>query len=212
MLKLLGAAPGAIERVRIDAETKSAKFRVIGDERWSDEWDHDPTVSPEQQPSHLAAGICGSGIIEAVAEMFLTGIIRPDGRFDPNLAHDRIQWKGRKGAYVLANEDQTTTGQPILVTQDDVRNIQLAKAALYAGAKLLLNRAEAQEVARAVRYIETAVDPGFQNAFVSAIHLPHQHDHFPHLTGLLPQTSHSKQVQPDRRQRRRERRVRSTMS
>ena len=74
-------------------------------------------------------GFCGSGIIEAVAEMFLTGIILPDGRFNPNLSNDQIRWDGRKGSYILAIANQTTTGAPILVTQDDVRNIQLAKAA-----------------------------------------------------------------------------------
>jgi uncharacterized 2Fe-2S/4Fe-4S cluster protein (DUF4445 family) len=200
----------------------------------------------EEQPKHLAAGICGSGIIEAVAEMYVAGILLPDGRFDPNCVNDRIQWRGRKGAYVLAEAGETTTAEPILVTQDDVRNIQLAKAALYAGAKLLMNRAgvtavdrivlagafgsyidpkyamilglipdcaldnvyavgnaagdgariallnrdkrqEAQQIARWVTYIETAVDPQFQDEFVGAIHFPHATDAFPHLVGMLPE-------------------------
>ncbi|MCA9998623.1 MAG: DUF4445 domain-containing protein, partial [Anaerolineales bacterium] len=64
------AAPGAIERVRIDPETKEARFRVIGEERWSDEWQIGLDVPLEEQPKHLAAGICGSGIIEVVAELF----------------------------------------------------------------------------------------------------------------------------------------------
>src|SRR5690606_17342107 len=68
------AAPGAIERVRIDPETKVARFRVIGEEAWSDEWQIGPQFAAEAQPKHLAAGICGSGIIEVVAEMFLAGI------------------------------------------------------------------------------------------------------------------------------------------
>jgi len=241
------AAPGAIERVRVDPETKAARFRVIGEERWSDEWQLGPDAAPEAQPAHLAAGICGSGIIEVVAELFLTGIIAPDGRFNPDIKSDRLQWDGRKGAYILATADQTTMGEPILVTQDDVRNIQLAKAALYAGAKLLMNRAQvptvdrvilagafgsyidpkyamilglipdcdlgkvyavgnaagdgariallnrhkrqqAQQVAHWIRYIETAVDPDFQTEFVSAMHLPHKNDAFPHLNGLLPES------------------------
>ncbi len=130
------AAPGAIERVRIDPQTWTARFKVIGDERWSDDWDDDDGPPPPR-----AAGICGSGIIEAVAELFLAGIIGPDGRFDPGGQHERIVWDGRAGAYVLATAAQTSTGAPILVTQADVRAIQLGKAALYAGAKLLMNRA-----------------------------------------------------------------------
>ncbi|VAW43085.1 Iron-sulfur cluster-binding protein, partial [hydrothermal vent metagenome] len=144
------AAPGAIERVRIDPETKVARFRVIGEERWSDKWLLDADTPTELQPKHLAAGICGSGIIEAVAEMFLAGILLPDGRFNPNLPHERIQWNGRRGEYILATAEQSTTGSPILVTQDDVRNIQLAKAALYAGAKLLMNEARLTRVDRIV--------------------------------------------------------------
>ncbi|MFQ5594706.1 MAG: ASKHA domain-containing protein [Anaerolineae bacterium] len=152
------AAPGAIERVRIDPETKEPRFKIIGDERWSDEWG--------DQPGQLAAGICGSGIIEAVAELFLAGILRPDGRFDPDAAGPRVRWNGRTGAYILATADEaslrqaprqaregpqdTATGQPILVTQADVRAIQLAKAALYAGAKLLMNRAGVRTVDKIV--------------------------------------------------------------
>lgn len=144
------AAPGAIERVRIDTQTLQARFRVIGEDAWSDAWQLGPQVSLEAQPNHLAAGICGSGIIEAVAEMYLAGIIQPDGRFDPNLENELILWQGRKGAYILAAAEQSSTGEPILVTQDDVRNIQLAKAALYAGAKLLMNRAGARAVERII--------------------------------------------------------------
>ena len=144
------AAPGAIERVRIDPETRQARFRVIGEERWSDEWRIGPDQPVEAQPRHLASGICGSGIIEAVAEMYLSGIITADGRFNPEADSERIQWQGRKGAYVLATGDETTHGQPILITQDDVRNIQLAKAALYAGAKLLMNKAGIEKVDRII--------------------------------------------------------------
>ncbi|MCA9967194.1 MAG: ATP-binding protein, partial [Anaerolineales bacterium] len=239
------------------------RFRVIGEERWSDEWQIGLDVPLEEQPKHLAAGICGSGIIEVVAEMFLAGILLPDGRFDDTLVHDRIQWNGRRGEYILATAEQTTTGEPIIVTQDDVRNIQLAKAALYAGAKLLMNRAgidavdkivlagafgsyidtkyamilglipdcdlekvvavgnaagdgariallnrekrqEAVDISRWVTYVETAVDPDFQNEFVGAIHLPHASDAFPHLEGVLPeQTAVAAANRPDRQRRRR---------
>jgi uncharacterized 2Fe-2S/4Fe-4S cluster protein (DUF4445 family) len=144
------AAPGAIERVRIDPQTKEARFRVIGDDRWSDEWQIGADVPVEKQPKHLAAGICGSGIIEVVVEMFLAGIIRPDGRFDPDFDGPRAQWDGRTGSYVLATAEQSAAGKPIVISQDDVRNVQLAKAALYAGAKLLMNKAGVKRVDRVV--------------------------------------------------------------
>ncbi|MCB0021080.1 MAG: DUF4445 domain-containing protein, partial [Anaerolineales bacterium] len=260
------AATGAIERVRIDPETREASFRVIGEERWSSEWNLDPTAPLEQQPAHLASGICGSGIIEVVAEMYLAGILLPDGRFNPDCLTDRLAWEERKGAYLLATAQQTATGKPIWVTQDDVRNIQLAKAALYAGAKLLMGhagvqrvqrivmagafgsyidpkyamilglipdcdlakvnavgnaagdgariallnrerRAEAQQLAHWVNYVETAVHPNFQDEFVGAIHLPHASDPFPHLAGILPEIE-TDSANDNGRERRRRRRVR----
>ena len=145
------AAPGAIERVRIDRVTGQARFRVIGASRWSDELNLTAEgAAYEDQSQHLAAGICGSGIIEAVAELYLAGILLPEGRFNPNHPTDRLTWEGRKGVYILATADQTTSGQPIYVTQDDVRSIQLAKAALYAGAKILMKRAGVAQVERIV--------------------------------------------------------------
>lgn len=144
------AAPGAIERVRIDPLSKAARFRVIGEESWSDSWQLGVDSPVEAQPQHLAAGICGSGIIEVIAEMFLAGILLPDGRFNPNIESNRVTWNGRAGSYLLATAGQTNNGQPIRVTQEDVRNIQLAKAALYAGAKLLMNRAGVAAVDRIV--------------------------------------------------------------
>jgi uncharacterized 2Fe-2S/4Fe-4S cluster protein (DUF4445 family) len=74
----------------------------------------------------------------------------PDGRFNPNHATDRLSWEGRRGSYLLALPEQTVSGQALYVTQDDVRNIQLAKAALYAGAKLLMKRAGIERVERIV--------------------------------------------------------------
>ncbi|MBP6469379.1 MAG: DUF4445 domain-containing protein [Chloroflexi bacterium] len=138
------AAPGAIERVRIDPATGAARFQVIGETRWSDAWGAD------QPPAHLAAGICGSGIIEVVAELYLAGIVGADGRFNPDHPTDRLIWPDRAGAYVLATAQQTSNGRPLLITQADIRAIQLAKAALYAGAKLLMNRAGVTAVERIV--------------------------------------------------------------
>lgn len=239
------AAPGAIERVRIDRATGRANFRVIGDERWADDWEVTAPSVIAGKPEYLAAGICGSGIIEVVAELFLAGILQADGRFNPAHPTDRLVWEGRRGAYILATPDKTANGQPLYVTQDDVRNIQLAKAALYAGAKIMMKRAgiervdrivlagafgsyidplyalvlglipdcdpqritavgnaagdgariallnrakrrEAMELARGVRYVETAVAADFQDEFVGAIHIPHASDAYPHLADILP--------------------------
>jgi len=129
------AAPGAIERVRIDPGTLEPRFKVIGYEDWIE-----PRLSPSLPDHARTTGICGSGIIEVVAEMFLAGIIDADGRFAESSARrsSRVRFKGRTGEYVLADAEQTATGHPIVVTQNDVRAIQLAKAALYAGAKLLM--------------------------------------------------------------------------
>jgi uncharacterized 2Fe-2S/4Fe-4S cluster protein (DUF4445 family) len=83
--------------------------------------------------------------------MFLTGIILSDGRFNPQLkGRDNLLWNGRKAAYLLASADQTASGEDIIITQADVRNIQLAKAALYAGAKLLMKRAQVTRVDRII--------------------------------------------------------------
>ncbi|MCP4359765.1 MAG: DUF4445 domain-containing protein [Chloroflexi bacterium] len=141
------AAPGAIERVRINPVTKEARFRVIGEERWSDAWEMETEI---ERPAHLAAGICGSGIIEVVVEMYLAGILLANGRFNPTNNSSRVTWDGPKGSYILADETQTTNGQPLLITQSDVRNVQLAKAALYAGAKLLMNQAQIEKVDRVI--------------------------------------------------------------
>jgi uncharacterized 2Fe-2S/4Fe-4S cluster protein (DUF4445 family) len=125
------AAPGAIERVRIDPETLEPRFRVIGSEKWSNE----PGFAEETKQTGVT-GICGSGIIEALAEMYLAGIINQDGVIDGSMAAKsrRLEPEGRTFTYVL-NE-----GEPrIRITQTDVRAIQLAKAALYAGARLLMD-------------------------------------------------------------------------
>ncbi|BAV45962.1 ferredoxin [Mesorhizobium sp. 113-1-2] len=134
------AAPGAIERVRIDPETLEPKYRVIGSELWSDE----PGFLDSVQATGVT-GICGSGIIEIVAEMYLAGIISEDGVVDGSLAarSPRVVANGRTFSYVLKE------GEPkITITQTDVRAIQLAKAALYAGTKLLMEKQNTEHVDR----------------------------------------------------------------
>ena len=125
------ATVGAIERVRIDRETLEPRFKVIGADAWSDE-----TEFTDQTKNISITGICGSGIIEVIAEMMLAGVISADGVVDGSLAErsERVIADGRTFSYVLHD------GEPqILVTQNDVRAIQLAKAALYAGIKLLMD-------------------------------------------------------------------------
>jgi uncharacterized 2Fe-2S/4Fe-4S cluster protein (DUF4445 family) len=124
------AAPGAVERVRVDRRSLEPRFRVIGTEAWSDE----PSFA-----GTAVTGVCGSGIIEAVAELFLAGAIRPDGTIDGSLASrtPRVVADGRTFAYLL--HDGPPDGPRLAITQNDVRQIQLAKAALYAGCRLLMD-------------------------------------------------------------------------
>jgi len=126
------AAPGAIERVRIDRATLEPRFKVIGCDLWSD----DPAFAAAVQGSGVT-GICGSGIIEVIAEMYLAGIINQDGVVDGALAarSPRVVANGRTFAYVLRDGEQR-----LAITQNDVRAIQLAKAALHAGIQLLMER------------------------------------------------------------------------
>jgi len=133
------AAPGAIERVRIDPTTLEPRVRVIGTDTWSDEPAFEGTS---------VTGIAGSGIIEAIAELFLAGVITAEGVIDGALASRtaRIAPDGRTFGYVL--HDGGDGSQTITVTQQDVRAIQLAKAALWAGCRLLMDRAGVETVDR----------------------------------------------------------------
>jgi uncharacterized 2Fe-2S/4Fe-4S cluster protein (DUF4445 family) len=136
------AAPGAIERLRIDRQTLEPRYRVIGCDLWSDE-----AGFAEATKKTGVTGICGSGIIEALAEMYLAGILAADGTVDGALAArtPRVQAEGRTFSYLIRD------GEPELrITQNDVRAIQLAKAALYAGARLLMDRLGVDAVERIV--------------------------------------------------------------
>ena len=134
------AAPGAIERVRIDPATLAARFKVIGSDLWSDQ----PGFAAAVAASGVT-GICGSGIIEVIAEMYLAGIISQDGVIDGELAarSDRIVATGRTFAYVVHRG-----AVELQITQNDVRAIQLAKAALHAGVRLLMDHLGVDQVDR----------------------------------------------------------------
>ncbi len=231
------AAPGAVERVRIDPQTLEPKFKIIGCDLWSDEPDF-----ASQSAATGVTGICGSGIIEIIAEMFLAGIIDEDGVINGALASrsPRVMPEGRTFSYLLHEGDIR-----LKITQNDVRAIQLAKAALYAGVRLLMDhmrvdrvdrirlagafgshidvkyamvlglvpdcplehvtsagnaagtgaritlvdrkaRGEIEDIVRRVQKVETAVEPRFQEHFVSAMAIPHKTALYPNLSKVVP--------------------------
>jgi uncharacterized 2Fe-2S/4Fe-4S cluster protein (DUF4445 family) len=140
------AAPGAIEAIRIDPVTKEPRFRVIGCDLWSDEDGFTDATADTG-----ITGICGSGIIEAVAEMRLAGLLDAGGLIGSasQTGTPRCVPEGRTHAYVI--HDATADGGPrITVTQGDIRAIQLAKSALYAGARLLMDEMGTETVDRVV--------------------------------------------------------------
>lgn len=140
------AAPGAIERVEIDPVTKLPRFKVIGSDLWSD----DPKFASETARTGVT-GICGSGIIEMVAEMRMAGIVDAPGLIgtaeqtgSPNCFPD-----GRTQSF-LVYDGTANDGPKITVTNRDIREIQMAKAALYSGARLLMDKFEVDTVDRIV--------------------------------------------------------------
>ncbi len=153
------AAPGAIERVEIDAGTKEPRFKVIG----SDLWSTDPDFASATAASGIT-GICGSGIIEAVAELRMAGLMDARGLIGSaeQTGTARCVLTGRTNSYLL--HDGTANGGPLItVTQGDIRAIQLAKAALYAGARLLMDE-------MGVDHVDRVVLAGAFGAHISAKH------------------------------------------
>jgi len=136
------AAPGAIERVRIDPVTLEPRFKVIGSELWSNE-----EGFAQETRKIGVTGICGSGIIEVLAEMYLSGVLAQDGTIDGAAAarSPRVEADGRTFSYLL-HDGREQGGQEIRIVQNDVRAIQLAKAALYAGIRLLMDRLGVEQV------------------------------------------------------------------
>ena len=227
------AMPGAIERVRINPENLEVDFKVIGQTIWQ-----------SQSKGKRAKGICGSGIIDATAELHRCGILDKSGRIRNNIKSSRLRMVGETMEFVIAWKEETSIEKEITLTQKDIRNIQLAKASLYAGAKLLMQRwgiekldkvilagafgnhidpekalllgmfpdcdprnvvaagnaagegawkvllnsekrAEAEEIARKVDYVELTLEKNFQKEFLDAMAIPHQTDPFPHVEGML---------------------------
>jgi len=133
------AAPGAIERVKIDPKTKEVQFKIIGNERWSN-----------GAKNLKARGICGSGIFDIAAQMFLAGIIDKSGRFSNRLKTPRLRKSGKELEFVIAWAKETSIEGDIVVCQSDIRAIQLAKGAMYAGGRVLMNRLGVDSIDRVI--------------------------------------------------------------
>ena len=125
------AAPGAIERITVDPETHEVIYKVVGDDAWS---------NYVKAGELKTCGICGSGIMDILAEFYRTGIINKSGAFKKKQKSSRyrVNSENRLKEFVIAWADETTIGRDISITQKDIRHIQLAKAAIYAGCKLLM--------------------------------------------------------------------------
>ena len=135
------AAPGAIERIEIDPETKEVDYKVIGREAWR----------KFSEPKEMKAkGICGSGILDVLAELYRSGVILKSGVFNKKAlkGHPRFRKNPdtKQPEFVLAWAEESSIGKDIVITQKDIRQIQLAKGALYAGCKLMVKRMGLEKV------------------------------------------------------------------
>jgi len=133
------AAPGAIEKIAIDRETKEVRFKVIDKDEWNTEL---------QEVG--AKGICGSGIIDVVPQLYLAGIIDHTGRFNKKLETPRYRQTNGMPEFVIAWARETSIGQDIVIAQDDIRAIQLAKGAMYAGAKIMMQHLGVERVDKVI--------------------------------------------------------------
>jgi uncharacterized 2Fe-2S/4Fe-4S cluster protein (DUF4445 family) len=133
------AAPGAIEKIVIDPKTRDVRFKVIDREEWNTEL-----------AEVGAKGICGSGIIDVVPQLFLAGIIDRTGRFSKDLDTPRFREVNGEPEFVIAWARETSIGQDIVVCQNDVRAIQLAKGAMYAGAKIMMGALGVEKIDKVI--------------------------------------------------------------
>ena len=127
------AAPGAIERIRIDPCSHEVDYKVIGRDAWKS----------YSRPDEMGAkGICGSGILDVLAELYRSGAVLKSGRFNPAQKSNRYRRNNETNQpeFVIAWAEETSIGTDIVISQKDVRQIQLAKGALYSGCKLMMQR------------------------------------------------------------------------
>jgi uncharacterized 2Fe-2S/4Fe-4S cluster protein (DUF4445 family) len=127
------AAPGAIERIKIDPETHEVDYKVIGRDAWKS------FSKPEEMKTK---GICGSGILDLLAELYASGVILKSGKFnkEQKSSRYRVNPETDQPEFVIAWKEESSIGKDVVVTQKDVRQIQLAKGALYSGCKLMMRR------------------------------------------------------------------------
>ena len=135
------AAPGAMERITIDPETKEVDYKVIGRDAWR----------KYSEPKDMKAkGICGSGILDLLSELYCSGVIVKSGAFNKEALDGhpryRINPDTNQPEFILAWAEESSIDKDIVVTQKDVRQIQLAKGALYAGCKLMMRRMGMEKV------------------------------------------------------------------
>jgi len=135
------AAPGAIERIVIDQETKEVDYKVIGRDAWR----------KFSEPKEMKAkGICGSGILDVLAELYSSGVIAKSGVFNKKALKDHPRFRKNPDTnmpeFVLAWAEESSIDKDIVITQKDIRQIQLAKGALYAGCKLMVKRMGLEKV------------------------------------------------------------------
>ncbi len=133
------ASPGAIEKVKIDPKTLEVRFKVIGNDGWNTE-----------VKDIGARGICGSGIFDCAAQMFLAGIIDKGGRFVSGLKSDRLRTTNDEPEFVIARTAETAIGQDIVICQKDIRAIQLAKGAMYSGTRVMMNKLGIKKIDKVV--------------------------------------------------------------
>jgi len=135
------AAPGAIERIEIDPITQDVDYRVIG---------HDKSRKESKPEDMKVKGICGSGILDVLAELYRSGVITMTGVFNKKALKENPRFRKnadtKQPEFVLAWKEDSSIGQDIVITQKDVRQIQLAKGALYAGCKLMMKRMGIEKV------------------------------------------------------------------
>jgi uncharacterized 2Fe-2S/4Fe-4S cluster protein (DUF4445 family) len=127
------AAPGAIERIKIDPQTHEVDYKVIGRDAWR------AFSKPEEMATK---GICGSGILDVLAELYSSGVILKSGKFNPSQKSPRyrINPENNQPEFVIAWKEETSIGRDVVISQKDIRQIQLAKGALYCGCKLMMRR------------------------------------------------------------------------
>jgi uncharacterized 2Fe-2S/4Fe-4S cluster protein (DUF4445 family) len=133
------AAPGAIERIVIDPDTQEVNYKVIGRDAWS------KYSKPEEMKTK---GICGSGILDVLAELYSSGVITKSGRFNKTQKSNRyrVNPDTKQPEFVIAWANETSIGKDVVISQKDVRQIQLGKGALYTGCKLMMRRMGLEKV------------------------------------------------------------------